>query len=200
MAPPNTVRQQLPSDPSSSLTELQHWYNKQKFQYPFCGYDTGLQIIPNNSPSVSGGTGALTSTIQTQADDFLVKKIWGFAYGPVDVNGLTILSTAGSTATKFPNPINTVLAVRGVSVKITDTKSNRTWMNNPIPIELITPKGYANQSNAAFEFEWLLPGNSIVQFAWANMDTPTNPADGSLMYHAAFIVLDGIRYNGLRIT
>jgi hypothetical protein len=186
-------------DPSGALNELKHWYNRQKFVYPFAGYDSGLVVIPNNTPSVSGGTGRFTSSITTQADDFLVRRIWGFAYGPVNAQGLTNLASSG-IATDFPNPINTNLAVHGVSVKITDTKTGRVWMNNPIPIELITPKGYANQSNAAFEFNWLLPGNSIVQLEWYNADTRAQPVTGNLQYHAAFLVLDGDRYNGLRLT
>lgn len=189
-------------DATAAMNELLGWYNNQKFVYPFIGYDSGLVIVPNNIPGVAGGTGRFTSTITTQADDFLITKLWGFAYGPVNALGLTNVAAAGTPATDFPNPINPVLAVHGVSVKITDTKSGRVMMNNPIPIELITPKGYANQSNSPFEFEWLLPGNSIVQLEWYNADTKIVPGSSpaALQYHAAFIVLAGKRFNGLRVN
>src|ERR1700679_2486714 len=105
MTQPQTVRKQKEPDAASALNTLEHWKNRQMFQYPFCGYDSGLILVPNNTPGVAGGTGSVSSSIITQADDFLVKKIYGFAYGPVNATGLTILSTAGSTATNFPNPI-----------------------------------------------------------------------------------------------
>ncbi len=192
--------QQIQQAANASMTELEHWKTKLMFQYPFAGYDSGLILVPNNSPSVAGGSGRASSSIQIQADDFAVKKIYGFAYGPVNALGLTILSAAGAAATDFPNPINPVLAVRGISVKASDNKTGRNWMNNPIPVELITPKGYANQTNGQFEFEWLLPGNSTVQLEWTNQDTKVNPADGTLMYHAVFLMLYGERYNGLRVN
>ncbi len=197
--PPVTTAQQNQPDASGAMNELLSWYNLQKFKYPFIGYDSGLVIIPNNSPGVAGGTGRFVSSITTQADDFLVRKIWGFAYGPVNSEGLVNLAASGN-ATDFPNPINPFLAVHGLSVKISDNKTGRNWMNNPIPLELITPKGYANQSNAPFEFDWLLPGNSQVQLEWYNSDTRVNPSGGTLQYHAAFIMLAGERFNGLRVT
>lgn len=192
-----TVQMPQP-DATGPLNELASWYNLQKFKYPF-EYDSGLQLIPNNSPGVAGGSGRLSSTIVTQADDFLVRRIWGFAFGPTNNLGQVNLAASGN-ATDFPNPINPFLAVHGVSVKITDTKTGRSWSNNPIPIELLTPKGYANQSNAAFEFNWLIPGNSSLQLEWFNSDTRTTPVSGLLQYHAAFILLDGERFNGLRVT
>lgn len=198
-APQTTFKMPTP-DATAAMNELSSWYNRQRFRYPYM-YDTGLQIIPNNIPSVNGASGRLSSVIQTQADDFLVKRIWGFARGPVNAQGQVNLASSG-TATDYPNPINTNLAVSGISVKITDTKSGRVWMQNPVPIELITPKGYANQSNAPYDFEWLLPGNSTLQFEWFNSDTRpvpgTDPAE--IQYHAAFILLGGERFNGIRAT
>lgn len=197
--PPVTTAQMPEPNAAAPLNELLHWYNLQKFKYPF-QYDSGLVLVPNLTPSIAGGTGRASTSIITQADDFLVKKIWGFAFGPCNAQGQVNLASSGN-ATDFPNPINPFLAVHGVSVKITDTKTGRTWSNNPIPIELMTPKGYANQSNSPYEWDWLLPGNSQVQLEWFNADTRSVPESepAELQYHAAFIVLAGERYNGLRV-
>lgn len=190
---------QLPQpDPLGPMNELLHAYNTQKFKSPY-GYDTGIVLVPNNIQNVSGATGRFASTIVTQADDFMVREIKGFAFGPCNALGQVNLASSGS-ATDFPNPINPFLAVHGVSVKITDTKTGRAWFNNPIPMECVTPKGYANQTNTKFEWNWLIPGNSTLQFEWYNADTKATPDGGLIQYHAAYVFLVGERYNGLRVT
>jgi hypothetical protein len=181
-------------DPSASLNELRAWHNRQFFQWDFVGFDSGLVVVPNNSPSV-GGTGRFVSTILiTQEADFLVKEITGFAYGPCDANGLFILSSAGSAATDFPNPLNTVFAMRGLSVRLIDTHSGKDWMNNPIPLQLIATPGYGIQFYAPLKHSFLLKRNTTLRLEWANADTKVNPSGGTLMYHAGFLLLKGEKY------
>lgn len=182
-------------DPAASVNELMAWRNRQLFQWDFVGFDSGLQIVPNNSPSVAGGTGRSVSTILiTQEADFLVKEITGFAYGPCDATGLFILSAAGSAATDFPNPLNTVFAMRGLSVRLIDTHSGKDWMNNPIPLQLIATPGYGIQFYAPLRHHFLLKRNTTLRLEWANQDTRLNPAGGTLMNHAGFLLLKGEKY------
>jgi hypothetical protein len=193
-----TVAPMPPSDPSGPMNELLFAYNRQKYRSPFL-YDSGIVLVPNNTPGVAGGSGRFASTIITQADDIIIKRILGFSFGPCNSNGQVNLAASGN-ATDFPNPINPFLAVHGVSLKITDTKTGRAWSNNPIPIECMTPKGYSNQTNAPYDWEWLIPGNSTLQLEWFNADTRAQPGTDALQYHAAFIALEGDRFNGLRVT
>lgn len=184
-------------DSAASLNELMAWRNRQLFQWDFVGYDSGLVVVPNNSPAIAGGTGRAVSTILvTQEADFLVKEITGFAYGPCDPNGLFILSGAAQNATDFPNPLNTVFAMRGLSVRLIDTHSGKDWMNNPIPMQLIATPGYGIQFYAPLKHSFLLKRNTTLRLEWFNSDTKVNPDAESppLMHHAGFLLLKGEKY------
>lgn len=173
------------------VQELQHWYQMSLSKTEFLGYDSGYVVVPNNSPSLSGGTGSNVSFIDITADaDFMIEEITGFAYGPTDSTGLAL---TGKT-TDFPNPINTAFAVRGLSIRISDTKNGAQadFMNNPIPLELICAPGYGPQLVVPFKFQKLVKRSTKLKIEWKNKDTKV---DGSnVLYHTGFILLKGTKY------
>lgn len=173
------------------VQELEHWYKMALAKQEFIGYDSGYVVVPNNNSTVAGGTGTNVSFIDITADaDFLIEEITGFAYGPTDVNGLAL---TGKT-TDFPNPVNTAFGVRGLSVKISDTKNGAQadFMNNPIPLECITAPGYGFNLLVPVKFNKLVKRSTRLKIEWRNKDTKV---DGStLLYHTGFLLLKGTKY------
>lgn len=130
----------------------------QKFKYNYTYHITG-NIAP-------GQTAPVILTIDQDAD-FMIHKITGSVYGPVNANG--VVQTDG--ATNFPMPGTTTgFAGRGITVKITDTGTGRDLTNGFVPAELLLSPGYGRQFYTPYPIKYFAIRNSKIRFDFRNRD------------------------------
>lgn len=178
------------ADSAAVKNELERWRADARFKRPHW-YSSDRVIVPNNSPSLSTGTGASVSSIKIKNAHFRVKAITGYGYGPCNSSGV---AQTGAT-TDFPNPLANAFAVRGLSVQIKDNFGHL-LSNNPIPLELFAAPGYGHQIFVPLELPWLLEKDTELQLEWRNADTKTADAGATQLYHAGYLVLVGENYHG----
>lgn len=146
----------------------------QKYKYHYF-YSVSAIIAANN-------TTPFTLAIEQDAD-FIIEKWTGSCYGPVDANGIPVIT--GATA--FPQP-GTVLgfAGRGLLVKLTDTGSGRDLSDGYIPLECLLSPGYGVNMFAPYPAKYFARRNSKIRFDFKNKDT--------LARQAVDMILGGQKY------
>lgn len=139
--------------------EQLHNRQVQKFKFNFT-----YHVTANVAPST---TTPVILTIDQDAD-FLIEKITGSAYGPVDADG--VVQAAGATDFRMPGT-TTGFAGRGMTVKITDTGSGRDLTSGFVPVELLLSPGYGRQFYTPYPIKYFALRNSKLRFDFRNRDS-----------------------------
>ena len=164
-------------DPVFLATAQQQVYNRKVQKYKY-NYTYQVAAIINAS-----ATTPQNLTI-TQDADFLIEKITGRAFGPVDTDGIPTQSN-----TDFPLPgiaTGQGFAGRGLTLRVTDQGSARDLTNGFVPVELLLTPGYGIQFYIPYPIKYFLRRNSTLQFDFRNQDTQAR--------HSITIALNGYKY------
>jgi len=122
----------------------------------------------------------------TQDADFMIEKITGSVFGPVNDQGVPQIAGA----TDFPMPGTTTgFAGRGLSMKITDTGAARDLTNGFIPVETMLTPGYGIELYLPYTIRYFARRNSRLRFDFRNQDTAAS------LFHSITIALNGFKYN-----
>lgn len=157
--------------------EQMHKRLNQKYKY---NYTYQVEAI------VANGTTAPTFLTITQDADFMIEKITGSAFGPVDSAGVPQIAGA----TDFDMPGTTAgFAGRGLSMQITDTGAARDLTNGFIPVETMLTPGYGIQLYLPYTIRYFARRNSRLRFDFRNQDTAVG------LFHSITIALNGFKYN-----
>jgi hypothetical protein len=155
--------------------EQVHNRNVQKYKFNFSYYISSLIAASATTPFVLA--------IEQDAD-FLIEKMTGAAYGPVDANGIP-----SAANTDFPQPgiaAGAGFAGRGLTVQITDTGSSRELTSGYVPLETILSPGYGINMHLPYPIKYFARRNSKIKFDFRNRDTQAR--------HQADIVLNGYKF------
>lgn len=136
---------------------------RQDYTYALSGSLAGNQTLPFN-------------LVIEQGSDFKSIQLTGSAYSYDDTN-----------ATIFPVPGNTDWAMRGLSLRITDTGAGRELTSGDIPFELLMTPGYGLNFMQPFPFRYFFARNSLIRFVITNRETNTS------RYHYFEIALNGYK-------
>lgn len=139
-------------------SEVDHEREMQKVRWNYTYHVSGTVAAQATSP--------FTITVE-QGTDFKCQWITGSAF-----------AYASGNTTEFPMPgaANTNWSGRGLSIKITDTRSGRELTSGYVPVELLLTPGYGNNFQHPYPFRYFFYRNTKIRFDVRNRDVSGSKA------------------------
>lgn len=129
-----------------------------------------LYSYPLEVPGIVGQSTVAAFINIEQGTDFKCMQIFGSAF-----------SYDAGHPTLFPVPGATDFAARGLSIKITDSRTGRELIGDFCPVESLLTPGYGINWQTPLDFKYLFPANTKIVVTIKNRDSSSRTHDLSLV-------------------